>query len=139
MPCTFSQIEHEAILIARFTDYLTLQDFRAWAAELGRRVAALDAYYVYHLIVITESADSSFTHIMLQFKEGVRKWNVLRTDAVEGHHLQGVIVGTHPLAKLSASFASQEQFGGVNLPIFTTEAEALVYVRQQLANLNRKD
>jgi len=131
MAVMVSTLPDEPIIVATFTGELAIEDFRQWAVELAKASKALESYYVFHLMDIRDS-HTEFKHIMNQFKEGARKWNVLRTDALEGKHLQGLMVGEHALAKLSTSLAKQPQFGGVVIPHFRTSEEAIAYARHEL-------
>jgi hypothetical protein len=102
-------------------------DFTEDIAAANRQVAAL----LENRETITRIID--FTEIEMTFADLVESL-ATKTRAVPGSlrdtRVQTVFVGTHELVVMKAQSLRQEQYGGLNVPLFESLDEAIAHCRQ---------
>ncbi len=120
------RLEDRPIIIAKFEGESTVED----GLELFRRsdeLIGVDETRVYR---ITDAIDVStnFGDMMRIIREASRGQPGSTTDP----RIHAVFVGRHGWIKLYRDMVKLAQFGGVDMPAFTTVADALKYVELEI-------
>lgn len=122
MPVTVEQYQDEPIIMASFSgllDFDTVREMFAISADLIDAIGPP----VYR-ITDWRGISSTFSDMMQIFREAGQGFPGSSTDP----RLHPVMVGRTEWSRLTRDAMLQEQFGGIDIPIFETVEEALEYV-----------
>lgn len=126
MPVTVRRIPNEPILVAVLTGLVDVPIME----ELFRRSAELMQEFdgpVYRITDVRE-ADSNFAE-MMGVIQGASKGQPGSTTDPRVH---AVFVGNNQWVQMIRTALHLKQFGGLNLPMFLTEEDALDYIRLEM-------
>jgi hypothetical protein len=115
----------EPIVIDSHGEPMDAMGHRDFAEELARRVQDIEGT-VYRITDLL-GMSYSFPTLVHVLGEETRSG---RPGSASDPRVKTVLVAAGEVADLIAVAASQPQYGGLNLPLFTTRDEALAYVRE---------
>jgi hypothetical protein len=124
MPATVEKLVDKPIAMVRYYGHVTIEDTRAVFAQIAGLVDTYGAPLYRITQVDASKADVSFDEVMMMTTFSSRGLRGSATDP----DVVTVLAGDHPLIDLFAQAMREEAFGGVTIPIYDTEAEALEHV-----------
>lgn len=130
MPASVERLTGEAILIARYTEKVTVADVR-FVFQRSVDLMTPEDQVVFRITDMLHS-NSEFTEVLKMARELGSGVPGSTTDP----RIKAAIVGKGKWAKLFADTIKQKQFGGFQLPFFKDMASALAYVRLELSRMN---
>jgi hypothetical protein len=126
MPGTVEKLPDKPIAIVEYHGNITVADTRAVFAQIAGLVENFGSPFYRIACVMTDKAETTFDDVMMMTTLSSQGLAGSATDP----NVITVLVGDHPFIDLFAEAMRQEPFGAVEIPIFTTKAEALAYVQQ---------
>jgi hypothetical protein len=126
MPGNVEKILGKPIVIVHYHGHITVEDTRAVFAQIAGLLDTYGAPLYRITCVFTEDTSTTFDEIMMMTTLSSKGLRGSATDP----DVVTVLVGEHLLIDMFAEAMSQEAFGSVEIPIFDTEEEALVYVNE---------
>ena len=128
MPANVEKVPGLPVVIVTYHGHITVDDARAAFAQIAGLLDTYGAplYRITH--VDCDHAHASFDEVMMLTtisSKGVR-------GSVTDPDVYTVLVGEHVLIDLYVDAMRQEAFGAVELPVFATMEEAMVYVQAKL-------
>lgn len=123
MSVTVTRIPNEPILVATIegdVDLSTIQDLFAQSRELMKDMQG----HVYR-ITDTRKAGVTFSELRDIVREAATRTEGSSTDP----NVTPVFVGNQQMLRMTSGLMRQQQFGGIQIPIFGSIEEALEHIR----------
>ncbi len=128
MPYKLEKLPDEPILIFTIWGDFDLAKSQAQIAEkVAQLIADIDGDY-YMIDDYSSLSNVDFGDMVAVMAEQSKPDLTGSVNDPRAHH---VLVGSNSLIEFAAKSFNQEQYGGVALPIFTRQDDALKYVRSQ--------
>jgi len=127
MSVSVTRLPEEPILVARVTDRMNLLSIRTLFQESAALCAGLPCM-VYRVIDVLE-ADASINdlaRVLVEAKRGAR-------GSMLDPQIVSVLVARPNRLRFIADLLARKEFGGLDVPVFDSLDEALVYLRANIA------
>jgi hypothetical protein len=129
MTFKIQRLPNEPIIVIELSDSFNVQE------ETVKTFSAIDsligADQSVFLIYLSAIQKISFGDVVFSLAEQTRK----TPGSISDPRVKKVIVvGDHPLLKMSSGFIKQAQYGGMEVALFTSSDEALAFARKELAH-----
>jgi hypothetical protein len=129
MAYTVERLTNEPIVVLTVRDPLGPPEMQREAqmkvAEAGADITGA----IYRITDLTELT-ISFGDIVRSLGEEAKS---KREGSMSDSHVRSIIVAKDEIIKMAAASLSQEQYGALNIKLFTTRDEAVAYAREQIA------
>lgn len=125
MPATVEKLPDLPVALVHYYGHVTVADTRAVFAQVAGLVDTYGAPFYRVTCVNSEDAAVTFDEVMMMTTLSSRGIRGSATDP----DVITVLVGEHPLVDLFVEAMREEPFGAVEIPVFTTQAAALAFVR----------
>lgn len=133
MPASVEKVLGKPIAIVNYHGEITTEDARAVFAQIAGLVDTYGAPLYRLTCIHSENASMSFDEVMMMTTLSSKGLRGSPTDP----NVTTVLVGEHPFIDLYADAMRQDAFGGVEIPIFENQAEAMVYITELIHRQGR--
>ncbi len=126
MPTVIEKVMGKPIVIVTFEGHITIEDAKASTVQVA---ALLDTYGApLYKVMQCDRAHASFDEVMMLTTLSSKGGAGSVTDV----RVKPVFVGEHLLLDLYVDAMRQEAFGAIDIPVFDTLTEALLYVDEKI-------
>lgn len=124
MALRFTIYTGQPILVANFSDEVTMDDFREWALRLPYYTRMFESEWVYHIVDISR-AEIDVIALETRFEQERGTWSVVDFKTAGGKKLKGWIVGENAASPTVFHLIGKAELGGAYLPLLSKLEDAL--------------
>ncbi len=127
MPITVQQLGDDPIVLVTMEGSIAVQDIAKMYAQTAA-IADKFARNTYRIMDV-DKAEITFDQLI----KVVKNVGAGAPGSLGDPRIKAMFVGQNSMARLASDMLSQQQFGGLELPIFPGLGEALLWVNEQIA------
>lgn len=131
MPVTVQQLPDEPILMTTLFGQATYEDYLTMYAEI-QKFREGNTGIMYRITDTTQVNEVAFAQVIETLKIASKGTVGSATDP----NMRVVYVANRPTVLFGLNAMRQQQFGGIEIPVFKTLEDALAFVRHEISKLS---